>query len=98
MAWLLKVAELLDWFLVHLDDWTEPVTVGQLNAAGGDYTKAQITAAIKHLHERDLIYKHHEGRHGLVYWLPCIRQPKCAAQELICQGPQRFYERANHEQ
>lgn len=73
MAWGIKVAELVDWFLVHLDDWTEPVTVGQ------------IVAALKHLQAMSLIYRHHE-ENTLVYWLPVRKHPVCAIQEFICKG------------
>ena len=86
MNWTTGVAELVDWFLIHLDEWTEPTAVCHLHAAGSGYTKAQITAALKHLYTLDLIYKHHEDGHSLVYWLPVMRRPRCAIQEYLCKG------------
>jgi len=79
-----KVQALVDWFLVHLNDWTEPVTVRDLAAVESGWNRDNFVAAIKFLAAEELIYKYSEDTRGLIHWLPTRLRPVSPIQELIC--------------
>jgi len=79
-----KVQELVDWFLIHLNEWTEPVTMKDLAEVESGYTRNHLVAALKFLAAEELIYKYSEDTHGLIHWLPTRLRPVCPIQELIC--------------
>jgi len=81
-----KVAALIDWFLVHLDVWEVPVTVRQLAEVESGWSRDNFVAAIKFLTAEELIYKYSEDNRGLIHWLPTRLRPVCPIQELICKG------------
>jgi hypothetical protein len=79
-----KVAALIDWFLVHLDVWEVPVTVRQLAEVESGWSRDNFVAAIKFLTAEELIYKYSEDNRGLIHWLPTRLRPVSPIQELIC--------------
>lgn len=84
MSKSLKVQSLVDWFLIHMDEWSEPVMVKDLAAVDSGWSRPDFLDAIKRLHDLNLIYKYSEDSHGLIRWLPTSRRPVCAVQDLIC--------------